>query len=283
MNEQTIEKLLQKAPRVKIPARLLEELQSNIELPRATTANHESRIVNGISFRRWLPACGFALWFLGCIVVFGIQASRIAELNRVNNSLRTSLTGIQPSPADADRAETLAKELEQLHKDAADVQRLRGEAEQLRAQVRELATLREQNQQLRAELKSKSAPMPKPEEDFFAPAANPANRTRCVNNLKQVGLAARIWANDHGDVLPRDFETMKNELVTDKTTFCPADQSTRYEIISPGASELQPQVVYSRCPIHNIVGLCDGSVQQLSPPLTVVQKHGQWVIGRTGE
>jgi competence protein ComGC len=29
-----------------------------------------------------------------------------------------------------------------------------------------------------------------------------ANRTACVNNLKQIGLAYRIWANDHGDHFP---------------------------------------------------------------------------------
>ena len=280
MNEQTIETLLRKAPCAKAPAGLLKTLQGDIELPRVTS--HASRVKNH-AFRRWLPALGFALWFLGCVVVFGIQASRIAELKRTNDALRTSLSNVQPRNPEADRIDALAKELEQLRKDAADVQRLRAEAEQLRTQAAGLATLREQNQQLRAELKSQAVPMPKAEEDFFNAVVTRADRIKCVNNLKQVCLAARIWANTHGDVLPPDYETMKAELVTDKRTFCPADQATRYEIISPGASELRPEVVYVRCSIHNNVGLCDGSVQQLTPSMTVVQKDGQWLIGRTGE
>lgn len=272
MNEQSIEKLLQKAPRVKMPAGLLKELQSNIELPRAAATNHGP-------FRRWLPALGFGLWFIGCIVVFGIQTNRIAELKHANESLRLSAIAEQSTAADKTRAQALSAELDQLRKDAADVQRLRAEVEQLRAQSGELAALREQNQQLRVSLKSQVAPPPKLEEDFF----NRASRVKCVNHLKQVGLAARLWANDHGDVLPADFNAMKAELNTEKITFCPGDESTRYEILSPGASEKHPEVVYSRCSIHNIVGLCDGSVQQLSPSQTVIQKDGRWIIGKSGE
>src|ERR1051325_3994145 len=281
MNEPTIEKLLQKAPQARPPARLLQRLQADIDLPQTTTrTNHKSRVSSHV-LRRWLPALGFALWFLGCIVVFGIQASHIAELKRANEKMISANPAAALQETERDRAVLIARELEQLRKDAADVQRLRTEVEQLRAQIGELVALREQNQQLRTELKAQAPPLPKPEEDFFAQAANRADRIKCVNNLKQVGLAARLWANSHpndGSRLPMDYESMKSELNTDKVTFCPADQSKRYEILLPGASEGQPQVVYTRCPIHNNGGLWDGSFQQLSPPLTVVQKNGQWVI-----
>jgi len=68
-------------------------------------------------------------------------------------------------------------------------------------------------------------------------------RTRCFNNLKQIGLAFRLWSNDHDDKFQmqygadkqgsreaiengqswRHFQVMSNELVTAKTLVCPAD------------------------------------------------------------
>lgn len=70
-----------------------------------------------------------------------------------------------------------------------------------------------------------------------------AARISCVNNLKQVGLAFRIYANDHNDLYPmqvtereggareaiargdvsRIFLVMSNELSVLKTVICPAD------------------------------------------------------------
>ena len=37
---------------------------------------------------------------------------------------------------------------------------------------------------------------------YLRPARPRAARTNCVSNLKQVGLAFRMWANDHGDRFP---------------------------------------------------------------------------------
>src|ERR1017187_6134383 len=65
----------------------------------------------------------------------------------------------------------------------------------------------------------------------------------CMNNLKQVGLAYRIWEGDNGDIYPmgisvtnggsmemvvtgnvvQTFLAMSNELSTPKILFCPAD------------------------------------------------------------
>src|SRR6185369_9142212 len=84
MNENTIETILRQSPRVRIPAGLLEKLANDIQLPERSAAfrpaHMETRCPSSNGLRRWLPALGFALWFLGCVVVFGIQASRIAEL-----------------------------------------------------------------------------------------------------------------------------------------------------------------------------------------------------------
>jgi prepilin-type N-terminal cleavage/methylation domain-containing protein len=70
-----------------------------------------------------------------------------------------------------------------------------------------------------------------------------APRINCVNNLKQVGLAFRSWAFDHGDQFPMGvstnaggtmelvsgpnafahFQVVSNELSTPRVLFCPAD------------------------------------------------------------
>jgi hypothetical protein len=71
-----------------------------------------------------------------------------------------------------------------------------------------------------------------------------SQRIACVNNLKQIGLAYRIWEGDHGDKYPMSvsvtnggamefaatgnvtaiFQVMSNELSTPKILFCPADE-----------------------------------------------------------
>ena len=77
----------------------------------------------------------------------------------------------------------------------------------------------------------------------LAKAKTKSTRINCVNNLKQNGLAFRIWAGDNGDKYPMDvpmarggtkefadgadtfrhFQVMSNELSTPKILICPAD------------------------------------------------------------
>ena len=72
---------------------------------------------------------------------------------------------------------------------------------------------------------------------------NHHNRINCVSNLKQVGLAARMWANDNGEKFPWQVSTstngtmelvnglsvsphflvMSNEMNTPRILACPAD------------------------------------------------------------
>ncbi len=112
----------------------------------------------------------------------------------------------------------------------------------------------------------------------LAKAKGKAQTTRCVSNMKQIGLAARIWSNDHNDMFPPDILTMSNELVAPNLLVCPDDKSKTaaadwsqfsaaenlsYEFLTPGAKEgdVFNQTAF-RCPIHGNVGLGDGSVQQ---------------------
>ena len=113
----------------------------------------------------------------------------------------------------------------------------------------------------------------------LAKAKAKAQTINCMNNMKQIGLAARMWSQDHNGTFPPDFLSMSNELSTPKILVCPADsrraapvtlgweqfnpQNVSYEYVSPGIKEdaAMAQAVIFRCPIHNNVGMGDGSVQ----------------------
>jgi competence protein ComGC len=78
----------------------------------------------------------------------------------------------------------------------------------------------------------------------LASAKRKAQRINCINNLKQDGLAFRLWEGDNGDKYPmavstnkngtmeyagdvfRHFQVMSNELSTPKILVCPADNRT---------------------------------------------------------
>jgi hypothetical protein len=87
---------------------------------------------------------------------------------------------------------------------------------------------------------------------------------------------------------------MTQELITPKLLTCPGDtartpvrdwnafdgSSVSYVVMSQKPSEASPQTVYTRCPIHNNVGLTDGSAQQLSTNFTFRDVDGQVTIER---
>jgi len=123
-----------------------------------------------------------------------------------------------------------------------------------------------------------------------AVAQDKAHRVQCLSNMKQIVLAARMWSNDHKDFLPVDFLTMQNELNTPRILVCPTETNrpvakawsefsgSSYVILSPGADEARPEIVYLHCPIHNNVGLCDGSVHQLGREHEIVKDDkGNWI------
>ncbi len=111
----------------------------------------------------------------------------------------------------------------------------------------------------------------------LARAKSKAQSIHCINNLKQIGLAARIYSNDNKEMFPPDFLSMSNELVSPKILVCPADtrhtpaaswadfdprKNLSYDFVQPGIAESNAmnEVIF-RCPFHNNVGLGDGSAQ----------------------
>src|SRR6478736_6754985 len=99
-------------------------------------------------------------------------------------------------------------------------------------------------------------------------AKSKAQRISSVNNLKQIGLAVRIFAGDNDDRLPTSFEEMRNELATDKITY-DVESGQRYTYLGAGYrdGEITPDSVIAYSPIikgHCNILLADGSVQMIS-------------------
>jgi prepilin-type processing-associated H-X9-DG protein len=58
-------------------------------------------------------------------------------------------------------------------------------------------------------------------------AREPANRIKCASNMKQIGLAAIMYANDHGGAFPDDLETiLAREDLTPAVLNCPTTADT---------------------------------------------------------
>jgi hypothetical protein len=106
-----------------------------------------------------------------------------------------------------------------------------------------------------------------------------SNRLSCVNNLKQINLAYRVWSGDNNDKYPMDvsvtnggamelaatgnvlnvFLLMSNELATPKVLYCPSDEehacATQFDatfsvsnisyFVGIDATEYNPQMILS--------------------------------------
>lgn len=97
----------------------------------------------------------------------------------------------------------------------------------------------------------------------------------CATQIKQIGLAARLYGKYHDRVLPPDYLTMSNELGSATLLHCPADSArpkarswaeftpahASYDYIRPGAQEtdVRDQLV-CRCPIHGHLLYGNGQV-----------------------
>ena len=300
MNEtQKTEDLLRKAPQLKAPHGLREKLEADIVLSRTQLTGRRAHDRQPL-LRRWLPALAFSAIFLACVVAIAVQSNMLSELRRENEALRASNQMPERARQDNQEEQPLASadtEFQRLRRDNLELQKLRAEIVELRQRLQEMTSLQAENQRLLVEKRlaeSRTTPGPQGEADPFAVAQDKAQRIACINSLKQIGLAARLWAQDNNEIFPLDFLSMSNELSSPKVLICAGDTNrpaalnwsefgpgnVSYELLSPGASTREPNVVLVRCLIHNNAGLADGSAQMLAPNNRIVQRDGKWVIVR---
>ena len=291
-----IENILRRAPKVKAPAGLAQKLKSDIALPRASATANTADFWAG--FRRWFPGFATAALFLTCLVALGVQQRVLSNLRHERGQLEAAASERQQiteaSRTGQGQAQAQAAQLAQLRKDNAELQQLRATVAQLREQLQQLPALRAEHQRLAAQAKAMESNVSGTSNDPFAEAQDKAQRIQCVSNMKQIGLGLRMWANDHGDVMPPDFLTAQNELNSPKILACPSDSArtkrpgtwtgftpadATYEFLTPNVSEREPpQTIITRCPIHGTVGLLDGSVHQNLGNLRTTTKNGRLTL-----
>jgi hypothetical protein len=110
----------------------------------------------------------------------------------------------------------------------------------------------------------------------LAKAKGRASSIHCVNNLKQIGLGARLWAEDHNGMFPDQIMYLTNEVTKPSVFICPGDAKPRtggtewsnfqprditYEYLGAGLKDANLKAELARCPIHSHVLYSDGSVQ----------------------
>lgn len=275
--ENQLDSILRRAPVPTPPSGLEADLVRNVRLEPAADPR-DGRAVGcppraARPVRRWwtLLLPGLATAALATALV--VQQNELSELRTELASLQTGVTGAGDSdPAAATDPNSTRLGLTERQ----DLERLRALVDQLTREVASLETLRKDNEALQTALRAAQAALPK-ELREAAELADRAGAIKCVNNLKQLGLAVRIWATDHKDDNPPDIPSMSSEIVVPQVLICPADDvrhaaadwssytaaNCSYEYLSPGPGVFQtePSRVLFRCPFHGNVGLCDGSVQ----------------------
>jgi hypothetical protein len=299
LSDQEIEKTLRGAPRPKAPADLRPKLVAQVSLAGARNDSRPTAFASGVAgwLRRWWPALAPASVSLACVAAMVSQTVEIRALQQNNRRLaqqRVSLPTAAPM-APAVSAQPEAGAADATTAEQKEIARLKERAEQLAAEIGQLEQVQKENENLRTQLAAPPTGLPKEVTDaqeLLSKARERAMANRCVNNLKELGLAARIWAIANGDRYPTEILSMTNELNRPNMLFCPADSSRApvtnwaaftaancsYDYLASGGSVRDQTRVLFRCPIHGSIGLCDGSVQ-----MRVAKEHPESLVERDGK
>jgi hypothetical protein len=297
MNNIEIENILSHAPRPTVPAGLVKQIQAEIALPSTAPESKQRERQNPL--RRWFPALAFGVVMLSCAILMAVQANWSANLKRENASLRAEvaeLPQLREKHAAWEQAQAKHDDLIHLRRDNDELHQLQVEAAQSRNLPARIEQLQSENKRLAA------APMPSATTtnatSFFEDARAESERIRCVNNLKQIGLAMRIWSGENGDRYPASFLLASNEMNVTQILVCPSDtarqtfarlgfakfqeEMTSYKFTMHPEDDAQyPQCIIARCPIHGNYLLADGSVQQINlknPAYHEVNIDGRWYL-----
>ncbi len=287
-SEEQIEQTLRQAPRPRPDPGLRRQLVDQINFPPSGPTGVRAGGFSGGWFSRWWPALATCALAIAAAVVYAVQQGEIKQLRQTVETLRQQAAAqAQAVPT----ATTHEPSRVPMPDGAAELANLRAAAGKLSADVASLEAIRDEN----ARLKTQTAAALGVSQEALEQLANAKEKAQsiaCVNNLKQLGLASRIWATDNGDVLPPSIVAMTNEMGSPKILVCPADTARQpaadwasltmanvsYEFLAPSGSETEPQRVLFRCPIHGHVCLVDGSVQS-----SVAKTHPEWFVQRDGK
>jgi hypothetical protein len=278
-SEQELEALLRQSPQPAPPGDLKDRLiRTARSAPRSPVMPPLIMAQPGW-FARSRPALLPAAFSLICAVVLAVQHVQIANLKQEIQQLKTS------APADSTPTRSPQASPSSESDTTSEINRLKKLAATLTNDIAQLEQLQTENGKMRTKLSDlqNAAGQQQLDQEQMQAAMERAKKIACVNNLKQLGLAVRVWAGDNDDWSPPNILDMTNEMSTPKILFCPAD--TAHEVAESGFSSYNParnlsyeymaagvkiadtnmNRVLFLCPIHNNVGLLDGSVQSLSP------------------
>lgn len=239
--------------------------------------------------RRWWPALIPAGLCLVCMAAIAVQQSQIQSVQHAIDTLRQTLTN-ELNRASRDSGAGIPG----AHRQSApgeEIAQLREIAQRLRLEIAGLEKLQTENRELQRELQTPAGLSPE-ETEAVTRARERAEEISCVNNMKQLGLAVRIWASDHADQYPPNVICMSNEMNTTRILLCPSDRTrqlapdfNRFTLencsydwfLDPPGSDTEPFRTLTRCPVHGHVGLYDGSVQ-----MRIAKEHPEWLKQRDG-
>jgi hypothetical protein len=294
-SENEIENMLRQAPEPIPPSGLRQKLIENIQLPKPSMNQYEVIANRQTWLQRWWPSLASAGLACCCLVVMGYQQSQIRALRLNIQELRLPLAQPKTEPV---AAETTAKAENAVSTASprTELEQLRGTVPELARQIQVMEGTSAENQRLRSHpaLQPKLEPV---EAMALAEQKENAYQTKCVNNLKNLGLAVRLYATDNEDRFPPNTLCISNEVSTPKIYICPSDTmrtpagnwasftaaNQTYEYFGNNTSERYPNSILFRCPIHFTVCLSDGSVQKLTAERyarEVMQKDGRLFLGQ---
>lgn len=305
--EHEIEQRLRQAPAPQPPSFLRAALARQIALPDPTSAapaRLRTEPAEGRTWWRprpwlnaWWPVAAATCLALACLVLVAWQQAEIGRLRQALEQLRPPAAEASVSAA-APSSTVLPGAAADLPDPRQEIQRLRSVRQAAAADVQALEALQAANRQLRQQLAAGPRTFTAEEVAAVNEQRDRASSIRCINNLKQLGLAARIWANDNADVLPPDLASMPDEISSPRVLVCPADTARlaaanwasftmancSYQYLAASASVAEASRIAFRCPIHGHICLCDGSVQgevATKYPERLVLRNGQLWYGAT--
>ena len=255
MNQTELEKVLTRAPTPSVPRALLSQLKAQIDL--GSDENAEGNIVPlPSSGRQWLPlgiAAGFAL----CLGALAVQWHRLSELKEEQLVLHEELhqqpeLSSQPLVPRSDNSR-----IERLKAEAAEVQKLEVEIVQLKQQLTDLQERTKRAAE--AATLPQHPPMTKAPRDIFVQGPAEAQEAGCISNLKQLGIAARLYAKDHNKIYAGNLAQLQSYLQCESCSRCPSGQPYK-SYLREATLEHIPDAVLVHCEQHNRVLVADGSV-----------------------